>query len=101
MILPESILKRWAEDDYIEQTTQFLKLENTKLMVCKDCEKIPTVVAADNFMGISLFPKEGTFDRRFVMCFERGALAWGKELYDSYAQDSEQIDDIKGYINAQ
>lgn len=101
LILPESILKRWAEDDYIEQTTQFLKLENTKLMVCKDCEKIPTVVAADNFMGISLFPKEGTFDRRFVMCFERGALAWGKELYDSYAQDSEQIDDIKGYINAQ
>lgn len=99
LILPESILKRWAEDDYREQTNQFLKMENTRLMVCKECEKTPTIVTADNFMGISLFPKEGTFDRRFVICFEPGALAWGKELYDNYEQNSEQIKDIDSYIS--
>lgn len=98
IILPELILKRWAEDDYREQTRQFLKMENTKLMVCKECEKTPTIVAADNFMGIALFPKEGIFDRRFVICFEPGALSWGKELYDYYEQESEQIEDIDNYI---
>lgn len=99
LILPELILKRWAEDDYREQTNQFLKIENTKLMVCKDCEKTPAIVAADNFMGIALFPKEGTFDRKFVICFEPGALAWGKELYDYYEQNSEQIKDIDSYTS--
>ena len=72
-------------------------MENTKIIVCKDCEKTPTIVAADNFMGISLFPKEGTFDRKFVICFDPGALAWGKELYDYYKQNSEQIKDIDDY----
>jgi len=101
LILPESILKRWVEDDYREQTRQFLKMENTRLLICKDCEKTPNIVAADNFMGIALFPKEGTFDRKFVICFEPGALAWGKELYDYYEQNSEQIKAIEGYISTQ
>jgi predicted transcriptional regulator len=99
LILPEPILKRWIEDDYREQTMQFLKMENTRLMVCKDCEKTPTIVAADNFMGIALFPKGGTFDRKYVICFEPGALAWGKDLYDYYEQNSEQIEDIDSYLN--
>ncbi|AKB78021.1 hypothetical protein MSHOH_1538 [Methanosarcina horonobensis HB-1 = JCM 15518] len=99
LILPESILKRWVEEEYREQTRQFLEMENTRLMVCKDCEKNPTIVAADNFMGIALFPKEGIFDRKFVICFEPGALSWGKELYDYYEQNSEQIENIDIYIN--
>lgn len=99
LIFPESILKRWGEDDYKKQTMQFLKMENTRLMVCKDCEKTPTIVSANNFMGIALFPKEGTFDRRFVMCFEPGALSWGKEFYDYYEQKSEPIEDIDSYIS--
>lgn len=94
LILPESILKRWVEDDYREQTRQFLKMENTRLLICKDCEKTPNIVAADNFMGISLFPKDAAFDRKYLISFEPGALAWGKELYDYYEQNSEQIKDI-------
>jgi predicted transcriptional regulator len=99
LILPGPILKRWVEEDYREQTMQLLKMENAKLMVCKDCEKTPTIIAADNFMGVALFPKEGTFDRKFVICFEPGALAWGKELYDYYEKNSERIEDIGSYIS--
>lgn len=97
LILPESILKRWVDNDYREQTRQFLQIGNTKLLVCKDCEMTPNIVAADNFMGIALFPKEGAFGRKYVISFESGALAWGKELYDYYEQSAEQIQNIDSY----
>ena len=99
LIMPESVLKRWVED-YREQTEQFLKMEKAKLFVCADCEMIPAIVAADNFMTIALFPKNTVFDRKYLISFEPGALAWGKELYDYYEQRSEQIHDIDNYIHA-
>ncbi|AKB43917.1 MULTISPECIES: helix-turn-helix transcriptional regulator [Methanosarcina] len=99
LLLPESILKRWIED-YREQTEQYLKKENAKLFVCTDCERISAVVAADNFMALALFPKSTVFDRKYVICFEPGALAWGKELYDYYEQHSEQIKNIDNYTQA-
>ena len=100
LILPEPILRRWVEDDYREQTRQFLKMGNTKLLVCKDCEKTPNIVAADNFMGIALFPKNAAFNRKYLISFEPGALAWGKELYDYYEQSSEQIQNIDSYASS-
>ena len=99
LIMPESVLKRWVED-YREQTDQFLKMENAKLFVCTDCERTPAIVAADNFMTMALFPKNTVFDRKYVISFEPGALAWGKELYDYYEQRSEQIHDIDNYTHA-
>lgn len=96
LVLPGSVLKRWVED-YREQTEQYLKRENAKLFVCTDCEKIPVIAAADNFMAMALFPKNTVFDRKYVICFEPGALAWGKELYDYYEQRSEQIKKINNY----
>jgi predicted transcriptional regulator len=102
LILPESVLKRWFED-YREQTEKFIKMENTKLFVCADCERIPAITAADNFMAMALFPKDAVFDRKYVISFEPGALAWGKELYDSYERLSEMIYDTDNYrheINA-
>lgn len=96
IVLPEPILKRWVED-YREQTEQYLKKENAKLFVCMDCERIPAIVAADNFMAMALFPKSTVFDRKYVICFEPNSLVWGKELYDYYEQRSEQIKDIDKY----
>lgn len=98
LVFPESILKRWVED-YREHTEQYLKKENAKLFVCKDCEKIPSIVAADNFMAMALFPKSTVFDRKYVICFEPDALVWGKELYDFYEQRSEQIHNIDNYTS--
>lgn len=100
LILPESILRRWFEDDYREQNRQFLKMENTKLLVCKNCEKIPNIVAADNFMGIALFPRNAAFDRKYLISFEPGALVWGKELFEYYKNLSEQIIEINDLNNA-
>lgn len=99
LIIPESVLKRWVED-YRKQTEQFIKMENAKLFVCTDCEKIPAIVVADNFMTMALFPKNTVFDRKYVISFEPGALAWGKELYDYYEQRSEQIHNIDNYTHA-
>ena len=99
LILPESVLKRWGED-YREQTEQYLKKENAKIFVCRDCERVPAIITADNFMAMALFPKNTVFDRRYVICFEPGALAWGKELYDYYEQRSEQIHNIDNYTHA-
>lgn len=93
LILPEPILKRWTED-YREQTEKFIKKENAKLFVCTDCDRIPAITAADNFMAIALFPKNAMFDRKYVICFEPGAIAWGKELYDYYEQHAERIYDV-------
>jgi predicted transcriptional regulator len=100
LILPEAVLKRWIED-YREQTDIFIKMENTKLFVCTECERIPAITAADNFMAMALFPKNTVFDRKYVICFEPGALAWGKELYDYYEQLSEMIRDIDNYAETE
>jgi len=100
LILPESILKRWVEEDHIEQTGQFLDMENTKIRVCRDCEMIPNIIAADNFMGLALFPKDTAFDRKYLISFEPGALAWGKELYDYYEKSSEEIQSLKSYASS-
>lgn len=97
LILPESILRRWVEEDYRKQTRQFLNMENTKIRVCKGCEMIPNIVAADNFMGIALFPKDAAFDRKYLISFEPGALAWAKELYDYYEKSSEEVQNIDSY----
>lgn len=93
LILPEPILKRWTED-YREQTDKFLKSENSKLFVCSGCERIPAITAADNFMAIALFPKNGTFDRKYIICFAPGSIQWGKELYDYYEQHANRIYDL-------
>lgn len=97
IILPETVLKRWGED-FREETEKFIKLENASLYVCADCERIPSIVAADNFMTIALFPKDTVFDRKYIMSFEPGALSWGKELYDYHEKCSKQVHDLNNYI---
>jgi predicted transcriptional regulator len=93
LILPELIVKRWIED-YREQTEKFIEMKDSKLFVCTECERIPAITAADNFMAIALFPKNAVFDRKYILCFEPGAIAWGKELYDYYEQRAERISEI-------
>jgi predicted transcriptional regulator len=96
LVLTEPVLKRWVED-YKEQTERFIKMGNTRLFVCADFERIPAVTAADNFTALALFPKNAVFDRKYILGFEPGALAWGKELYDHYEQLSERINNINNW----
>lgn len=93
LILPEMILKRWVED-YGEQTEKFIKMKDSKLFTCTDCERMPAITAADNFMAIALFPKNAMFDRKYILCLESGAIDWGKKLYDYYEQRAERIFEI-------
>jgi predicted transcriptional regulator len=90
ILLPKSVLKRWVED-YKEETEQFLEMENAKIFVCTECEKLPAIAAADNFMALALFPKNSVFDRKYILSFNSEALIWAKELYEYYEQRSEQI----------
>lgn len=96
LVLPEPVLKRWVED-YRKQTEQFIKMENTRLFICADWERIPAITSADNFMALALFPKSAVFDRKYIIGFEPGALNWGKELYDHYEQLSERIHSINNW----
>jgi predicted transcriptional regulator len=96
LILPESVLKRWIED-YKEETKQFLEIEKSKLFVCTECEKLPAIAAADNFMALALFPRNAVFDRKYILNFNSQALKWAKELYDYYEQRSKQIHNIDNY----
>jgi predicted transcriptional regulator len=96
LVLPEQILKRWIED-YREQTEKFLEMGNTNLFVCSNCERIPSATSADNFTAIALFPKNEIFDRKYIIGFEPGAIAWGKELYGYYEQLSKRIHSINNW----
>lgn len=98
LILPGPVLKRWVED-YKEQTKRFIRLENTKIFAYTNCERIPAITTTDNFMAMALFPKNAVFDRKYVMSFERGALEWGKELYDYYERLSEKVCEINNWRN--
>jgi predicted transcriptional regulator len=69
-------------------------MKNSKLFICSDCERIPAITAADNFMAIALFPKNAMFDRKYILCFDPGAIDWGKKLYDYYEQSAERIFEI-------
>jgi predicted transcriptional regulator len=96
LILQKLILKKWIED-HKEQTEKFIKMGNTKLFAGTDYEKVPAITVADNFMAMVLFPKEATFDRKYIISLEQDALAWGKELYDQYERLSVRIYDIEKY----
>lgn len=96
--LPSIILKRWIED-YREIMTEFLKLENTELFVCRSCEKVPTVLVTDIFMAMALFPKMAVFDRKYLTSTDSGAQAWGEELFEYYKNFSEQIREVNALLS--
>ena len=98
IVLPSIILKRWNED-YREVMTEFLKMENTELFICKSCEEVPTVLVTDTFMAIALFPKTTVFDRKYLTSTDSGARAWGKELFEYYKNSSKQIKEINASLS--
>jgi len=94
LFFPEVILKRWVED-YRAETEEFLSLENTQLFTFKKNNKVPSLTVTDGFMAMALFPKEAVFDRKYVMSFEPGALAWGEEYIDHFQKLSTRIEKLE------
>lgn len=82
--------------DFRSETREFLELKNTKMYVCKEPGVIPSILATDFFAAIALFPKEGMFDRNYVMSFDKSALLWGEELFEYYRELSEEITELLG-----
>jgi predicted transcriptional regulator len=96
LVLSEPILRRWVED-YKQQTEQFIKMENTRLFICANFDRVPAITSADNFMALALFPKSEVFDRKYIIGFRQEALNWGKELYDHYEQLSERVHNLSDW----
>jgi len=94
LLFPEPILKRWVED-YRAETEGLLSLENVELFTFKENDKVPSLVVADNFMAMALFPKVAVFDRKYLMSFEPGARLWGEEYIDHFQKLSTRIEKIE------
>jgi predicted transcriptional regulator len=90
LLIPEPILRRWVED-YRVETEELLSLENAELFTFKKNDKVPSLMVADNFMAMALFPKSAVFDRKYVMSFELAARVWGEEYIDHFQKLATQI----------
>ncbi len=100
LLFPEPILKRWVED-YRAETEEFLSFENTELFTFKGNDKVPSLVVTDVFMTMALFPREAVFDRKYVISFEPGALAWGEEYIDHFQKLATRIEKLENFEEKQ
>ncbi|MDD2440055.1 MAG: winged helix-turn-helix domain-containing protein [Methanosarcinaceae archaeon] len=90
LIVNEKVMER-SISDFRAETEAFLGLENTKIYLCKEPGAIPSILTTDFFMAIAFFPKTDRFDRTYVLSFDKSALCWGKELFEYYKSNSEEI----------
>lgn len=94
LLIPEPILRRWVED-YRVETEELLSLENAELFTFKENDKVPSLMVADNFMAMALFPKSAVFDRKYVVSFEPGARVWGEEYIDHFQKLATRIEKLE------
>jgi len=94
LFIPEPIMRRWV-GDYRAETEEFLSLGNVELFTVKENNKVPSLMVADNFMAMALFPKSAVFDRKYVMSFEPGARVWGEEYIDHFQKLATRIEKLE------
>lgn len=79
--------------DFPEEAGKLAGLENSKLLVYRKPAKLPSIVVTDLFMVLKLMENDGKLRDQMVLCFEEGALRWGKELFTHYMEMSEPLDE--------
>ncbi len=91
LIFTKLVFERLTKDYSKEDLQQFLELENVKIFVSRKDIKIATATS-DCFFSLSLFFKDGSYDsERDLYSFEPSAIKWGRELFEHYLKDAEQI----------
>lgn len=80
--------------DFRPEIEAFLRLDNTKMYLCKEPAPLPTVLATDIIAAIAFYPKKGMFDRSYVVSFDQSALLWGEDLFEHIRYNSEEITEL-------
>lgn len=86
-------------DDYPVELDIFLHSEYSKFFVYPGDPKIVSFTVTDRFVSLYLFEKNGKFDQRFLISFEKSAIKWGEDLFAYYRNSSEEVhEDLVEYL---
>jgi predicted transcriptional regulator len=90
LILTKNVFEK-VKKDHGDNLQRFLDCNNASLYVLDEDIRLAFVVT-NNFLSLSLFFKNGTFDaHRDLISFDKSALKWGEELFKFYEERSEEI----------
>ena len=89
LIMDEKIYDRLKND--FKDTHKLLLENNVSLYIYRGEIKPSSFMITDEFVMLKLFGKEGEFDHRKLMSFNKSAIEWGDELADYYIGLSEKI----------
>lgn len=89
LILDEKVYNRLKDDFGDEYRT--LVENNASIYIYRGEIKPSSFIVADEFLILKLFGKEGEFDHRKIVSFNKSALEWGNEMTDYYMEHSEKI----------
>lgn len=69
-----------------------MQAPNSNLYIFDDTSvKLGALSVTDDLMLIAFFNKDGVFDHKKVISFEKSALQWGKDLFEYYRERSEKV----------
>lgn len=89
LIVTEGFFERIVSD-YPEVLESFLSPENPELFIYRRNPPLASLTVTERFMAITFLDKNGKLDQRLLMCFEKSAIEWGKELFMYYRGLSEE-----------
>ncbi len=94
LMLTMSVLDRMTEE--CEEELNILRAsEDTNVYICDDNDiKLTTIAVTETFTYLCLFNKEGIYDHRKIITFDKSGIQWGKELFDHYKQKAFTEDHI-------
>lgn len=90
LLLTESVWQR-IKEDFQEQKYRLENIGNVHVFVYQHGSAPPSIVVTDVFLVLSIFNKEGRYDHRDILSFDKSALQWGKELFIHYAESSMKV----------
>lgn len=92
VIITKPVFER-LQNDYQEETKEFVNLECGNLFVFGDKIEIASGTVTDKFTAISLFYNTGIYHNHVIMSFDNSALKWGEDLFRYYLNNSTPITD--------
>lgn len=89
LILTESVYNRLKEE-YMEQYTIMHNSPTAHLFICDDrFLKLGSLSLTDDLLIISFFNNLGIYDHQKLLCYDKIALDWGRNLFDYFKQHSQ------------
>lgn len=93
LIVPQPVLDGFRTEHF----TQFEKLMQSELFhfsVYPENMGFVGLACNDYYFMIRLLKSNGEYDTKYILCNNKDALEWGKELFEYYLKDSTTITDI-------